>query len=79
MKYLITGHEGFIGSNLLKHLSDDVLVKIESDWLCDEGWREDLELVVKKVDVIFHIGAISDTALQDSTEMLRYNYVFSKD
>tara|TARA_Y100001963_G_C6764163_1_gene441290 strand:+ start:246 stop:1037 length:792 start_codon:yes stop_codon:yes gene_type:complete len=79
MKYLITGHKGFIGSNLLKHLSDDVVVKIESDWLCDENWREDLELVIKKVDVIFHIGAISDTALQDSTEMLRYNYIFSKE
>ena len=79
MKYLITGHTGFIGSNLLKHISDDVVVRIESDWMHDEDWKDDLELVVQKIDVIFHVGAISDTKLQDSTEMLKYNYVFSKE
>jgi ADP-L-glycero-D-manno-heptose 6-epimerase len=73
MKYLITGYKGFIGSNLLKYLSDDVVVKIEKDWIGD------LESVVKSIDIIFHIGAIADTELQDSTEMLKYNYVFSKE
>ena len=73
MKYLITGYKGFIGSNLLKYLSDDMVVKIEKDWVGD------LESVVKSIDIIFHIGAISDTTLQDSTEMLKYNYVFSKE
>jgi len=79
MKYLITGHKGFIGSNLLKYLSDDVVVKIESDFINDDGWKGDLESIIKSIDIIFHIGAISDTTLQDSTEMLRYNYVFSKE
>ena len=79
MKYLITGHTGFIGKNLLKHISEDVVVKIESDWMEIGDWRYDLELVIQDVDVIFHIGAISDTTLQDPTEMLRYNYVFSKE
>ena len=79
MKYLITGHTGFIGKNLLKHISEDVVVKIESDWMEIGDWRYDLEMVIQDVDVIFHIGAISDTTLQDPTEMLRYNYVFSKE
>ena len=78
MKYLITGHKGFIGSNLLKQLSDDV-VKIESDIVNEDYCYDYLKDVVKSVDIIFHIGAISDTTLQDSTEMLRYNYAFSKE
>ena len=35
MKYLVTGHKGFIGSNLLKRLPTDV-VKIESDIVNDD-------------------------------------------
>ena len=77
MKYLITGYKGFIGSNLLKHLSDDV-TKIESDFINNDGWECDLETIVQSIDVIFHVGAISDTTLQDSTEMLYYNYTLSK-
>ena len=38
MKYLVTGHNGFIGSNLLTKLSDDV-VKLERDFLDDEDWK----------------------------------------
>ena len=75
---LITGYKGFIGSNLLKHLSDNV-TKIESDFINNDDWEYNLETIVKSIDVIFHIGAISDTTLQDSTEMLIYNYVFSKE
>ena len=78
MKYLVTGHKGFIGSNLLKKLSGDVTT-IEANIVDEDYCYDYLEDVVKSVDVIFHIGAISDTTLQDSTEMLRYNYVFSKE
>ena len=78
MKYLVTGHNGFIGSNLLTKLSDDV-VKLERDFLDDEDWKYKLNPLVKSVDIIFHIGAVSDTTLQDSTEMLVYNYIFSKE
>jgi len=78
MKYLVTGHKGFVGSNLLKNLSGDVET-IESDIVNEDYCYDYLKNVVKSVDVIFHIGAISDTTLQDSTEMLRYNYAFSKE
>ena len=78
MKFLITGHKGFIGSNLLKQLSGNV-IKIEKDFLDNDNWKYLLRSYIKSVDIIFHVGAISDTTLQDSTEMLRYNYVFSKE
>ena len=78
MKFLITGHKGFIGSNLLKQLSGNV-IKIEKDFLDNDDWKYLLRLYIKSVDIIFHVGAISDTLLQDSTEMLKYNYVFSKE
>ena len=78
MNFLITGYRGFIGSNLLKQLPGDV-IKIEKDFLDNDNWKDLLHSYVKLVDIIFHIGAISDTSLQDSTEMLRYNYVFSKE
>ena len=43
-------------------------------------WENDLELEnqVKNCDGIFHIGAISDTTLQDCNEMLYWNYTLSK-
>ena len=77
MNFLITGYRGFIGSNLLKQLPGDV-IKIEKDFLDNDNWKDLLHSYVKLVDIIFHIGAISDTSLQDSTEMLKYNYLFSK-
>ena len=82
MRILITGHNGFIGSNLLKQLSVDqagVFIKIEKDFLNQGDWKKRLSDHVNDVDIIFHIGAISDTSLQSSTEMLLYNYVFSKE
>ena len=78
MKILLTGFKGFIGGNLLKQLRGDV-VKIEKDFLDNDNWKDLLYSYVESVDIIFHIGAISDTSLQDLTEMLKYNYVFSKE
>lgn len=77
MKTLITGFRGFIGSNLYRELlSKDGKIY---------GWEKhndysdpQLEDIVKDVDVIFHIGAISDTSLQDANEMMWYNYHCSK-
>ena len=78
MKFLITGYKGFIGSNLLKQLSGDI-IKIEKDFIDNDNWKDLLYSYIESVDIIFHVGAISDTTLQDSTEMLIYNYIFSKE
>ena len=77
MKVLLTGHKGFIGSNLLNKLK-----KLGHYVYClekNDNYEElHLESMVKQCKVIFHVGAISDTTLQDPNEMLYYNYVLSK-
>ena len=82
MKILLTGFNGFIGKNIrytLEHSSHHKLIFIEKDFMNNEAWKVSLKKLVKVCDIVFHIGAISDTSLQDSTEMLKYNYLFSKE
>ena len=81
MKVLLTGSEGFIGSNLLKEFT-------KLGWYVwtldvDESTNKApeygvLESIVKQCDGIFHVGAISDTTLHDCNKMLYYNYTLSK-
>src|SRR5215510_1601565 len=75
-KVLITGHEGFIGKNLSRRFEG--FVGIEKKFIDDKKWKERLEFCISLCDIIFHVGAISDTSLQDHNEMLKYNYIFSK-
>ena len=62
MKVLLTGHKGFVGSNLLnklKELGHHVYCLEKND-----NYEElHLESMVKQCKVIFHVGAISDTTL----------------
>jgi len=76
-KVLLTGHKGFVGSNLLrklKQLGHYVYCLEREDVVSDI----ELESMIKKCDVVFHVGAISDTELQDCNEMLEWNYNSSK-
>jgi len=81
MNALITGYKGFIGKNLSKELNrlSYNLLGIEKDvvkhYLDNESI---LENMIKDSDIIFHVGAISDTSEQDYNEMLYYNYHFTK-
>ena len=74
MKALLTGYKGFVGNALHNKLKDiyDVTVCLEA---CD--MHELNDELIKSVDVVFHVGAIADTSLQDEGEMLIYNYSFS--
>jgi len=79
MKVILTGWNGFIGQNIMKELIDDhELNLIENDFMERPEWEKELEYSVEYTDVILHIGAISDTTLQDQNKMLKYNYFFSK-
>ena len=71
MKYLLTGGQGFLGSNLLKKLlgegersielfDSDVSVKFVPD---------------KKPDIIYHLAANTSTTYSDDIEMYRNNIV----
>ena len=80
MKVVLTGSKGFIGSALLKALKKQKNTYV---WLLNQDknqWNDNygLDEAVKTCDVIFHVGAISDTTLQDCNEMLYWNYTLSK-
>lgn len=77
MKILLTGSDGFIGSNLADELLQrgHELICWESDAVDD---MEELKEAVAEVTAICHVGAISDTMEHDYNKMLKYNYTFSK-
>lgn len=68
MKILVTGHKGFIGSNLLRALTDHEVTTFE--W--GEPWP-----TVQGLDWVMHIGAISSTTEQNRKKILQQNYEFS--
>ena len=70
MKILLTGHKGFIGSNMLKAL--------EGHDVRTYDWGEDIELLsTHDRDVCIHIGGISSTTERDVEKIMRQNYDFS--
>lgn len=71
MKILVTGHRGFIGSNVyaeLKRLGHDVI-----------GYEWGEVFPGYDCDAVMHIGAISSTAERDVEAIMRQNYDFSVD
>lgn len=80
--YLITGSNGFIGGALLKELNSSdrygLCLAFEEEDVSLPDWEEKLELQVKSVDIIFHIGAISSTDASDINKTMFLNYEFSK-
>ena len=82
MRVLLTGCHGFIGRNVNDVLMEtegiNSVICIEKDYMNYEGWEISLSKSVKECDVVLHIGAISDTMLQDPNEMMKYNYEFSR-
>jgi len=70
MKILLTGHRGFIGSNMLKALAGHDVRTYE--------WGEDADqLDTSDRDVCIHIGGISSTTERDVDKIMRQNYDFS--
>jgi ADP-L-glycero-D-manno-heptose 6-epimerase len=77
MKYLVTGHEGFIGKALFKKLQkissvNDAVIGL--DVSVKSGYDEYCDVLYKiKPDVIFHVGACSNTQEQDINKMMYLN------
>jgi UDP-2-acetamido-2,6-beta-L-arabino-hexul-4-ose reductase len=59
LRVLITGAEGFIGSNLVTHLS--VLKDIEVIKFSKKNTLEDLSEYVKDIDFVFHLAGVNRT------------------
>lgn len=70
MKILITGHRGFIGSNLWRHLSTKYDL-IGYEW--GDEWCS-----LYDIDYCIHLGAISSTTYTDTRQLLIQNYYFTK-
>ena len=81
MRIVLTGCDGFIGRNvhseLLKNKDIESVFCLEKDYMNHNKWESTLLKVVQECDVILHVGAISDTMLQDPNEMMKYNFEFS--
>ena len=77
---LLTGHLGFIGKNLYTTLTQSgyKVLGVEKNFYKNKNWKAHLYNLVKQSDYILHVGAISDTTLQDSKEMFFYNYTVTK-
>ena len=82
MRILLTGSDGFIGRNVHSELMNreevDSVTCIEKDYMNHNKWEKSLQYAVEECDSIIHIGAISDTMLQDPNEMMKYNFEFSR-
>ena len=79
MKILITGTEGFIGRNLLNELSDkyEIYTLEESDLSSD--WKSKVKNFFDlSLNVVFHVGACSDTLEQNVNYMMFLNYEVTK-
>mgnify|MGYP000722028355 FL=1 len=73
MKAAITGYRGFIGRRLLSFF--DLSVGIEEGHTKDELYQT---LSDFKPDVVFHIGACSDTLVSDVNYIMQTNYISTK-
>jgi ADP-L-glycero-D-manno-heptose 6-epimerase len=73
MRILVTGHEGFIGRNMLAWLNQ------EPEWSID-GWDWDPKNYpdVSKFDWVVHLGAKADMTDPDVDAILRQNLEFSQ-
>lgn len=71
MKILVTGHKGFIGSNLALYLMNQGHEV--------EGWEYQPNVIPSPegYDCVVHLGAISDTAYTDVDQILEQNFEYS--
>ena len=71
MKILVTGHEGFIGSNIALYL--------QSQGHDVEGWEWQPGIIpsTEDYDWCIHTGAISSTTYTDVNQILEQNFEFS--
>ena len=81
-KILITGTKGFIGSQLKKELESrsHQIYELNEDYFELESWYSELYVALRRenYDVIFHVGACSDTLEKEVNYMMTRNYESTK-
>ena len=81
MRILITGTNGFIGKNLLNELiNNHIILEINEDYFNLPKWYDEIFHLLKDFipDVIFHVGACSNTLETDVNYMMTRNYEFTR-
>jgi ADP-L-glycero-D-manno-heptose 6-epimerase len=81
MRILITGTDGFIGKNLLNELKNQHEILEINEKIFDlPKWYDEIFFKLNNFepDVIFHIGACSDTLETDVNHMMTRNYEFTR-
>lgn len=82
MAVLVTGHRGFIGSNLFSALTllDECPIGIDEEYFFKDNWKEELIQVLEEISpsAIFHVGACSDTLETNVNYMMERNYESTK-
>lgn len=79
-KAIITGTKGFIGKRLKETLKNHEIIEINEDIFDDFEWTTDLKniLNITTPDVIFHVGACSDTLETNVQYMMTRNFESTK-
>ena len=81
-KMVVTGSEGFIGKKLVERLTleDREIFCIDDEYLQNENWEEALETLLSTIDfdIVYHVGACSDTLEQNVNFMMVRNYEATK-
>lgn len=80
-KVIVTGSKGFIAKNLLKEIVGKYdLMLIDEDIFDDLDWVMNLSNKLREFipNIIFHIGACSDTLETDVNYMMTRNYEFTR-
>lgn len=76
-KVCITGNQGFIGKNLQKEIErlDCAVVGIEKSIMDSHNWDDELVNYLSRLNpqVVFHVGALTDTLCNDVQEMTKLN------
>ena len=76
--YLITGHEGFIGKNLVREITSlgHTFVGFEKSQADSKDWKNQILDILSftHFDGIYHVGACSDTLEQNVNYMMFLNY-----
>lgn len=71
MNLLITGHEGFIGQNAVRHFSKKKNVKIFTSDYTNNIFKK---IYRNNINCIIHLGAISSTVERNVDKVWKYNY-----
>lgn len=78
---IVTGNNGFIGKNFVEKYKTKFNIQgIEDSIFINDDWDDYLYALLDNIDpdVVFHIGACSDTTEQNVNYMMVRNYEFTK-